>query len=174
MSIYSFIILLHIIGTILGTGGATIAEANINIALKDKKVSLDERALMHATYKLIRVGMAFILVSIIGMVIYHTINGTISMLLSPKVLFKELVFLIIFANAIAITLRWIPLWLGAAVSFTSWWTATILGTLGFLPFNFSTYIVGYILAIGIVSIVLHFIKAKIMTTQSDNQTSNPK
>jgi hypothetical protein len=174
MSIYSFIILLHIIGTILGTGGATIAEANITIALKDKKVSLDERALMHATYKLIRIGMAFILVSIIGMIIYHTVNGTISMLLSPKVLFKELVFLIIFANAIAITLRWIPLWLGAAVSFTSWWTATILGTLGFLPFNFLTYIIGYVIAIGVVSIILHFIKKRIMEAQSETFTPNQK
>ncbi len=47
MDIYTLIIVTHVIGTILGTGGATIAELQINSALKDKRVSPDERALMH-------------------------------------------------------------------------------------------------------------------------------
>lgn len=43
MDIYTLIVVGHVIGTVLGAGGATIAEFQITTALRDKKVSADER-----------------------------------------------------------------------------------------------------------------------------------
>ena len=136
--------MLHVIGTILGTGGATIAELQITRALKNKEVSADERALMHVNYSLIRVGMGTLLVSVIGMYWYL---GLDTLLESDKLLIKDVMFAMIFLNALALQFRWVPLWLGASTSFVSWWGATLLGLAGALPYSFVTYLIGYIAAI---------------------------
>lgn len=161
VDIYTFIILLHIVGTILGVGGATIAEVSIHRALKDGKVSTDEKALLHGTYAVLRVGMAFIILSAILMVWYHTANNTIGRLLNEKIWFKEFLFLIIIINAVAISNRWVPLWLGAATSFTGWWMATILGVAGRLPYSFFTYLFAFIVATLLVAAALHIIRKKL-------------
>lgn len=158
MSLYGFIVLLHIIGTILGTGGATVAEVQITRALRDKNVSPDESALMHMNYSLIRVGLGFIVVSAFAMIWYHLVNNSIEVLLSNKVLFKEFLVVVIIANAVAIGRRWVPLWLGAATSFTSWWGATILGVAGPLPYNFLTFLAGFIVSVLAVAAILHYVK----------------
>lgn len=158
MEIYTILIALHVIGTILGTGGATLAEFQIMRSLKDKKVSDDERALMHVNYGMIRVGMATLLVSVIGMFWYFYSTGSDHLLTSEKIWIKELMFVMIFINAVALQKRWIPLWLGASVSFTSWWGATILGLAGHLPYTFSTYLAGYAIAIFAVAGVLHLVR----------------
>lgn len=144
MDTYTFIVMLHVIGTILGTGGATIAELQITRALKNKEVSADERGLMHVNYSLIRVGMGTLLVSVIGMYWYL---GLDTLLASDKLLIKDLMFAMIFLNALALQFRWVPLWLGASTSFVSWWGATLLGLAGSLPYSFTTYLIGYIAAI---------------------------
>lgn len=160
MDIYTLIVSLHVIGTILGTGGATVAEVQINRALKDGTVTPDERALLHANYWLIRVGMATILVSVIGMFWYHLSQGNQFILTSQKLWIKDVMFLMIILNAVALQFRWVPLWLGAGISFTSWWGATLLGLAGRLPFDFVTYLCGYVVAILVVSGLLHFIRMR--------------
>ncbi|MCB9818681.1 hypothetical protein H6788_00680 [Candidatus Nomurabacteria bacterium] len=154
MDIYQIIVASHVVATILGTGGATIAEFQITRALKDKKVSDDERALMHVNYTMIRVGMAIMLVSVIAMFWYHLSQGNNFIWSSEKIWIKDLMFVAIIVNAVALTKRWVPLWLGASVSFTSWWGATLLGLAGRLPYDFTTYLIGYISAIFIVAYLL--------------------
>lgn len=158
MDLYTLIIFFHIIGTILGVGGATIAEVSIHKALRDGKVSADEGALLHGTYGVLRVGMAFIVLSSVLMVWYHINNDTVGRLLNDKIWFKEFLFLIIIINAVAISNRWVPLWLGAATSFTGWWMATVLGVAGRLPYSFLTYTVTFIIATLSIAGILHLIR----------------
>lgn len=159
MDVYSFIVMLHVIGTILGTGGATIAELQITRALRDKHVSPDERALMHVNYGMIRVGMGILLVSVIGMFWYFALQGSNALFTSEKLWIKELMFVVIFLNALALHKRWVPLWLGASTSFTSWWGATLLGLAGPLSYSFATYLIGYVAAILVVAGILHGLRA---------------
>lgn len=158
MDIYTIIVMGHVVGTILGVGGATIAEFQITRALRDRKVSDDERALMHVNYTMIRVGMAVLLVSVIGMFWYHLNAGNQFILTSEKLWIKDLMFVMIFINAIALHKRLVPLWLGASISFTSWWGATLLGMAGRLPYSFETYLIGYVIAIGVVALLSHYIR----------------
>lgn len=158
MEIYTLIVGGHVIGTILGTGGATIAEFQISKALADKRISSDERALMHANYAMIRVGMVIIGLSVIGMFWYHLNAGNSFIYLSEKLWIKDVMFLMIILNAVALHKRWVPLWLGASISFTSWWGATLLGLAGRLPYDFVTYLIGYTLAIFVVAGILHMIR----------------
>lgn len=155
MSIFEILIMLHVIGTILGTGGATIAEFQITRALRDKRVSDDERALMHTNYGMIRAGMAILLVSVLGMFWYFHTQGSDVLFTSEKLWIKDVMFVMIFCNAIALQFRWVPLWLGASISFTSWWGATLLGLAGQLPYSFTTYLIGYVVAVFVMAGILH-------------------
>lgn len=161
MDIYTLIVAAHVIGTILGTGGATVAEFQISQAIRDKNMTPDERALMHIDYRIIRVGMAILLLSVIAMFWYHLSAGNQFILTSEKLWIKDLMFFMIFANAVALQKRWVPLWLGASISFTSWWGATLLGLAGRLPYDFVTYLIGYVLAIFIVAGLLHLMRKKL-------------
>ena len=162
MDIYQLIVAGHVIATILGAGGATIAEFQITRALKDKQVSPDERALMHVNYRMIRIGMALMFVSVIAMFWYHLSHDNTFILTSEKFWAKELMFVAIIINAIALQKRWVPLWLGASISFTSWWGAAILGLLGRLPYSFETYLFGYVIAIFAVAYLFRHIRAWMM------------
>ncbi len=158
MDIYQIIVAGHVIATILGVGGATIAEFQITRALKDSKVSQDERALMHVNYTMIRVGMFLMLISVAAMFWYHLSQGNQFILTSEKLWIKDLMFVMIIVNAVALTKRWIPLWLGASVSFTSWWGAALLGMVGRLPYSFETYLAIYVAAIFVVAYILHLVR----------------
>ncbi len=160
MDIYTIIVAGHVIGTILGVGGATIAEFQITRALRDKRVTDDERALLHVNYTMIRVGMAVLLLSVIAMFWYHLNAGNQFILTSEKLWIKDVMFAAIFINAVALHKRWVPLWLGASISFTSWWGAALLGMAGRLPYSFETYLIVYLLAIGLVAAVSHFLRAR--------------
>ena len=65
---------------------------------------------------------------------------------------------VIVVNAVALTKRWVPLWLGSAISFTSWWGATVLGVWKHVPYSFWVLFGGYIVSVGIVALVQHYIR----------------
>jgi len=158
MDIYQIIVAGHVIGTILGTGGATVAEIQLNVALKNKKKLPEVWAMMHANYTMIRVGMGILLLSVIGMLWYHLSMGNDFILTSEKLWIKDLMFGMIFINAVLLTKHWIPMWLGASISFTSWWGATLLGLAGRLPYSFEVYLIGYVIAVLVVALILHLIR----------------
>jgi hypothetical protein len=114
--------------------------------------------LMHANYGLIRVGMAIIAVSVLGMVWYFSAQGSNALWTDDRLLIKELMFVVIFINAVALHKRWVPLWLGASLSFTSWWGATLLGLAGELLFSFMTYLIGYIIAVFAIAGLFHMLR----------------
>lgn len=161
MDLHTLIVMGHVIGTILGTGGATLAEVQIDRALRDGRVSDDERALMHANYWMIRVGLAFIIVSALALVWYYLEDGARWVLTSHKIWAKEVMTVVIIVNAVLLTKRWVPLWLGASISFTSWWGATLLGLTERLPYTFVQYMTVYVGAIFVVAGVLHLLRKKV-------------
>ena len=157
MDLHTLLVIGHVVGTILGVGGATVAEMNIVQALKDGKVDTSEKQLMHANYTMIRVGMAIVFLSGVTLVWWHLAQGNTWVLTSPKIWVKDLIFIIIILNAVALARHWVPLWLGAAVSFASWWTAAVLG-LWRLHAPFWMIFGGYIVAIVVAAVALHFIR----------------
>ncbi len=158
MDLHAILVLGHVVGTILGVGGATLAEIQIIRALKDGMVDASERALLHANYTLIRVGTAIIIISGALLVWWYISQGNNWVLTSAKIWFKDLLVVFIILNAIFLTKRWIPFWLGSAISFTSWWMATVLGMWHKAPFSFLELIVGYIIIVFVVAGILSLIK----------------
>jgi len=157
MDLQTILVIAHVAGTILGVGGATVAEVNIITALKDGKIDASERALMHANYTSIRVGLAIAILSGIALVWWHLNAGNTWVITSPKVWFKDLLVLVIIANAVFLSKRWVPLWLGSAVSFSAWWTATILGLWRGVPYGFLELLIGFIVIVLVVAGILELI-----------------
>lgn len=160
MDIHTILVFGHIAGTILGVGGATLAEVNVVQALRDGTVSADEKRLMHTNYTVIRIGTALIVLSGILLVWWHLSQGNNWVLTSEKLWMKELVTVIIVINAVALSRKWVPLLLGSTISFTSWWVATLLGVWRGVPFSFLMLVAGYVVLIAIIAVILHFIRKR--------------
>ena len=158
MDIHTLLVFGHIAGTILGVGGATVAELNLLQALKARKPSADAKAMMHVNYTMIRVGTVLVVVSGLLLVWWHISQGNMWVLESPKVWVKEIITVLIVFNAVALSKRWVPLWLGASISLTSWWTATILGTWRQVPYSFWVILGTYVAAVFVVAGILHIIR----------------
>ena len=57
MDTYSLLIIGHLIGTVLGVGGATMIEVHLNRALADGTMSDDERGMRVLDFTVLRVGL---------------------------------------------------------------------------------------------------------------------
>ena len=159
MDLHGVLVIIHIIGVILGVGGATLAEVFYIVALKDGKVDASEKLMMHANYKLIRVGLVISVLSGIALVLWFVfVQGNNWPLESPKLWVKDIMVVVIIINAWLLTRHFIPMWLGASLSFTSWWGATVLGAWHEIPYTFTEIIIAYIIAIFTVAGILEIIR----------------
>lgn len=170
------LILIHIVGTIIGVGGATMIEAHINQALRDKLVTTDERAILSIDYRMVRIGLILCLMTGFGFLVLDVIAGETSHLYSPRLWAKILMVVIIAANTLLLQAHMINLYWGSAVSFISWWTAAFIGmfithklkfdffgTGGFLT-TFSSLMLLYVIAVVVGALVLHLIRTKLTKT----------
>jgi len=110
---------------------------------------------MHANYFLIRVGLAFIIVSGLALMWSFLPQGNYWVLKSAKLWVKDIMVIAIIVNAVAISKRWIPLWLGSAGALGSWLGATILGVWR-TPYSFTELMFGYVVLVVLIVLVLHF------------------
>lgn len=153
-----FLTILHIIGTVLGVGGATFAEIFAQKALKDGHIDSSEGAFLKATYTAMRIGMVLLLLSGFGYFILFRLTGREELLYLPRFWAKMTITFIILFNAVLLQTRKIPFWLGSAISLTSWYAALVLGVLRGLKASYITIMVWYVVAVMFVAFVIHIIK----------------
>lgn len=118
----------HIVGTVLGAGGATLAEFQLRQAARDGTINQAERGLLGVTYWVIRLGLILIVFSGFGFFLYLRINPHTSFVLyEPRMWAKLTITGILVVNAFLLQVRRVPTWVGAAVSISGWYAALILG-----------------------------------------------
>ncbi len=142
----------HIIGTVLGVGGATFAEI---FHFKLQKRLLPDPGVqnfLRATYTVLRLGLVILVISGFGYLLLLRFEGQAQYIYSPRVWAKLLITAIILANAILMQLRIIPMWLGTSVSLTSWYAALIIGSWR-MHANFAEIFAVYIAAVFIVALI---------------------
>ncbi len=173
MDTHTLLILGHIIGTILGVGGATFIEVHLNMALKDGVMDERDRAILGKDFFLTRIGMALGLVTGIGFVAEYIIRNNLFRLQDGVFWAKMLIFLIIVVNAYLLHKHKIGLYWGSAFSFVSWWTVMIFGVfltngVKFIPgqpaISFMVLMAIYGIVVMLGAVVLDKIR-KINTTQ---------
>jgi hypothetical protein len=155
MDIYAFLIILHITGTILGVGGSTFAEVLSIQAQRDGKFTPEEGQMLHATFKVLRVGMVMLLASGFGLLLYYRVLGVESILFSSMLWLKLTFMFIIVINAVLLQAKLVPFIVGGTVSFVTWYAAFIVGSWRGFPYEYLTGMVGYVVALFVVGYLLH-------------------
>ncbi|MFZ2252939.1 MAG: hypothetical protein WAW13_02045 [Minisyncoccia bacterium] len=127
MEIEFFVVLAHIIGTIIGVGGATMIETHLAQVFRDKLVSADERALLAIDYRMVRIGLIITILSGFSFLLIDKFEGNTKYLYSPRMWAKIFIVIVIAGNTLLLQARAINLYWGSALSFVSWWSAAIIG-----------------------------------------------
>ncbi|PIR57623.1 MAG: hypothetical protein COU71_02965 [Parcubacteria group bacterium CG10_big_fil_rev_8_21_14_0_10_38_31] len=162
MNLHLFLVFAHIVGVVLGTGGATFAEIFYLKAKRDGVFEPLEVDYLKTSYFVLRVGLFIIVLSGFGLLVLLRLNEFGDPLLGVKLWAKLLIVLIIVLNAFLIQARKMPMWLGSSLSLTSWYTATILGLWRGIPYSFGQIIIFYLLSVMVVAYVLHIIDKRIL------------
>lgn len=160
MDWYNTLVLMHIIGTVLGVGGATYIEAYVIHALRDGVVSPEETAVMQTTYNILRVGFFLLILSGFGFLILARLAENNQWFYSLQFWSKLIIVGIIALTAALMQLRRIPLLLGSSIAFVSWYAALILGVLRKADYPLWGIILAYLLSIVITYFVLSTLHKK--------------
>jgi len=128
MGIHESLLITHLVATVLGVGGATFIEVNLNQALKDNKMDEVERAFMGKAFTVTRVGMVLGLLTGLGFLVEYYVADQLFRIANGIFWAKISMFLIIVVNAYLLHKHKIGLYWGSAFSFVSWWLVMILGT----------------------------------------------
>lgn len=127
MDIYSWLLITHLLGTVLAIGGATMIEFHLTQALKDGSVSPDEGGMLALDYSAVRIGFVVSLLSGFGFLLMYQISGQSFRLHDPVLWAKMLIVVVVGINALLLQAHKMSFYWGAALSFVSWWTIGLLG-----------------------------------------------
>jgi hypothetical protein len=181
MDIYTLLIIGHIIGAILGVGGATFIEIHLNMALQDGKMDRQDRAVLGKDFLLTRIGMALGFLTGVGFVIIWAMNDQLFRLMDGVFWSKMLIFLIIIVNAYLLHKHKIGLYWGSAFSFISWWAVMLLGiflsnSIKFVPQNptlsFFAIMIVYAFFVVIGAVALDLIRKKVQANFAKTTAQN--
>ncbi len=129
MDWYPWVIVLHLVGTILGVGGATFIEINLTKALADGKVDQTEGSFLKTTFTVVRIGLLLTLISGVLILVHAVMEANGRLLLGDNLWAKMTIIFILALNALLLQAHLINLYWGSALSFVSWWAATVIGTM---------------------------------------------
>lgn len=154
----TFLAISHIIGTVLGVGGATFAEIFYLKSAKDGVIDPQENVTLKTIFYVLRVGMVILVLSGFGFLILYRLTGQTELLYSPKLWAKLTIILILLFGVIAWQAKKVPMWLGSAVSLTSWYAALVLGVWRGVEASYFTIMVAYLFAVVFVIALLSIIR----------------
>ncbi len=146
--------LMHIIGTVLGVGGATFIEVYLINALRDGTVSPEETTIMQTSYNILRIGFLLLIISGFGFLILGRLTEHNQWFYSLQFWTKLAIVGIIGMNAALLQLHRMPLIWGSAIAFTSWYAALILGVLRKSHFPIYWVVGVYLVSIVIIYLIL--------------------
>lgn len=142
----NLVLFFHILGIVLGLGGATVSDIFFFKFARDRRISEKEVKKLHLFSKIIWVGLAVLILSGLGLYLSHGDD----LLKSPKFLTKMSVVGVIIVNGILLNIlispkltkifsllrrRRLAFALGS-ISIVSWYSAFILGLLRSVPGTF--------------------------------------
>lgn len=156
--------ILHVIGTVLGVGGATFAEIFYIRAKLDGVIDPQEGGFLKTTYMVLRIGMVLLLVSGFGYLLYLRLNDITQALYGAKLWTKLIITMVIVVNALLLQFRKVPFWLGSAISLASWYTAMAYGIMRPRSFTLAEGLFIYLMIIAITCLALAAVRRRLGVT----------
>lgn len=161
MSLYEFLVVAHIIGTVLGVGAATFAEIHYTRFNADDIITDDEKKTLATTYTVMRTGLFLLIVSGFSFLLYYRLTEYTEPLMNPAFWAKLTIIGVLVGNAMLLQMRALPISVGAPISLTSWYAALILGVIGKTNATYAQILILYILSAVAVGFCLHFIRKQL-------------
>ena len=117
----------HLIGAVLGVGGATFVEIFLNKALRDGEIEPLEGSFLKTTYTVVRIGLIISLFTGIGLLLLYRFEDQSFKFYDPTLWAKFTIIGVIVVNALLLQAHKIPIWLGSPLSFVSWYAVLVAG-----------------------------------------------
>lgn len=191
MDIRILLVILHIIGTVIGAGAATVTDYLVFKFAKDTKIDKDEFQILHTISSLIWTGLFILIVTGLGFVVLHMVDfGTVRNSYSlDKIWAKITIVIILTLNGFYIHYRVLPtlkkrlgktlatpsfikksffIFSPGAISGVSWYSALVLGGWRGLDASYAEIMSGYI-AILAAAIIVSNIAGRKMLIKTKNQ-----
>ena len=158
MNIKIFLTIVHIIGVVLGAGGATFAEIFFLKSMRDGKIDPVEGSFMKITYRILRIGLLLLVISGFGYLLLYRFMDQPELLYRTKLWSKLTITVILLLTVIGWEMRKVPVWLGSAISLTSWYAALIIGAWRGLDASYLAIMGVYLLSLVVVAGILKMIR----------------
>lgn len=157
MDYYFLLVVVHLIGAVLGVGGATFIEINLVRALRDGKMDPIEIGYMKTSVRVTRIGTIISIISGLSFLFLST-----RYLDNPIFWAKMTILAIVLVNAYLLEKHKMPLWLGSPLSFVSWYFLLITGEMlrGPVSMAYWEVLLYYIVALLIGGVILDAIRKK--------------
>jgi len=191
MGWYTFLIVMHIIGTALGAGGATISDLSFFRSVRDGKVDRSELDLLKTISTAIWAGFGILVFSGFGFFLLYRIQSPeLGLIYNPKLFAKLTIVLVIFFNGLIMHAKVFPL-LGSfvgrplfnsdfakratiafttgAISIISWYSALILGAWRGLDWSYGTIMGIYIALVAAGIIFANIVGRQVIKKLGANQ-----
>jgi hypothetical protein len=155
----TLLLIFHILGSVLGVGGATMVEIFFNKSIRDGFFDPTERSFMKTTVRVVRTGLLISVITGLGLILLYRFNDQVFRLYDPLLWAKFSILFFLMINAVLLQLHKIPIQFGSAISFVSWYSVFILGFLvSGPPYPYSLIMSYYFLALIIGGIILEIIR----------------
>lgn len=159
---YIIVSILQTISVSLGVGCSTTAVTQFFFAIADGKIDEGERRIMGVVYILLRVAMALILITtLIQAAILYKVMGM--NYVNPFTVGIWSATIVLYINAILMTLHWMPSKFGPGIQAGSWYTLGItfaLIPLGLVSFSYQQFFLAYagamVLGIALVNLIMSY------------------
>jgi len=174
MDIFTFLIIGHLIGTVLGVGGATFLEVFLNKGLKDGSLDRYEGDTLKTTFTTVRIGLALSILTGFGLILIYRFEGQMFQFYDPTLWAKFTILGVIVVNALLLQAHKIPIWLGSPLSFISWYSVMIAGVLLRGPqISYFTVMLYYCAALLIGGFLMEGIRHSMKAQYAKQQASLP-
>lgn len=180
MELIGIYTLAHLIGVIIGVGGAYVSDFLFMRSVRDGILSFKELIVLHWASRLVWVGLIILILS--GLGIFST--NPEHYLQADKFLAKQTIVFILFLNGLIFHKLHLPLFrrhaeshfpsseefmnlrkwilISGVISMTSWTGALIIGAWRTMPYSYLEILGAYLGIIIFGTVVAHFIKNKIL------------
>lgn len=163
----TILIIIHVVGTAIGVGGATVSDILFFSSLKRGVITKIDYLNFKTLSRIIWIGAILLFITGIGILfVYHSKNPDNPFIANDKALAKLIITIIILLNGYfmhwkifsliksqvgqptalsLLTKKQGMLYFSGALSIVSWWSAMILGSWRHFDFSFWTIIISYLI-----------------------------
>lgn len=133
MDTLTLLLVVHVLGGVLGVGGATFIEIIFNKSIRDGVMDPTELGFMRMTATVLRTGLLISVFSGLALMLWFRFDGQVFRLYDPVLWAKFTILFVLMINGVLLQLHKVPIAVGSAISFVSWYSVFIFGLLASGP-----------------------------------------